>query len=71
MKVIVPWIDIWDTALWTAVGIILVMMGFRILAWVSPFNFRREIEKGNPAAGVVAAGMLIAVAVLVGLVIPR
>lgn len=68
---IIDWFSVWNVFLWTVVGAVLMMIGYRILEAIVPFNVRRQLEQGNPAAAIVSAGMFIAIALLVGLLIRR
>ena len=45
-------------------GIILMALGYKILDWVVPADFNKELEKGNLAVGVVVAGLLIGIALI-------
>ena len=47
-------------------GITLMVLGFKIFDWLTPGNMQKEIlEKGNIAAAILAAGFLVAVAIIV------
>ncbi|AZR74565.1 hypothetical protein BBF96_14915 [Anoxybacter fermentans] len=61
--------QIWSTLIWALVGLVLMFIGYKIFDWVTPFNLNEEIDEGNVAAGIVAAGIFLAVAWIVGAVI--
>ena len=47
-------------------GITLMVLGFKIFDGLTPGNMQKEIlEKGNIAAAILAAGFLVAVAIIV------
>ncbi|CDM68351.1 putative membrane protein [Clostridium bornimense] len=50
-------------------GIILMALGYKILDWVVPADFNKELEKGNLAVGVVVAGLLIGIALIIARVV--
>lgn len=49
--------------------IVFMMMGYRILDWITPFNTSDELGKGNVAIGIVVGSMFVGLGVAVGLVI--
>lgn len=67
----IDWHAISYVAVWTLVGILLISVGYRLLEALSPLHLRRQIEQGNAAAGIVAAGIFITVGILVGFLIRR
>lgn len=50
-------------------GIILMALGYKVLDWVVPADFNKELEKGNLAVGVVVAGLLIGIAIIIARVV--
>ena len=50
-------------------GIILMAIGYKVLDWVVPADFNKELEKGNLAVGIVVAGLLIGIAVIIARVV--
>ena len=50
-------------------GIILMAIGYKILDWVVPADFNKELEKGNLAVGIVVAGLLIGIALIIARVV--
>lgn len=61
--------QIWSTLLWAVIGLVLMFVGYKIFDMITPFNLNEEIDEGNVAAGVAAAGIFMAVAWIVGAVI--
>jgi uncharacterized membrane protein YjfL (UPF0719 family) len=58
--------DLVAAVIYSILGIIILMIGFKVLDIVTPFDLNKEIaEDDNPAAGVVVAGMMIALGIIV------
>jgi len=58
--------DLIAAVVYSILGIIILMIGFKVLDIVTPFDLNKEIaEDDNPAAGVVVAGMMIALGIIV------
>lgn len=57
------------SVIWAFIGLTLMFLGYKIFDWITPFNLDKEIDDGNVAAGVAAAGIFIAVAWIVAAVI--
>ena len=52
--------------IYSFLGIAVLMIGFKIFDWVTPFSLNREIEeKNNTAAGLIVAGIMIALGLIV------
>ena len=52
--------------IYSFLGIIVLMIGFKIFDWITPFSLNREIEeKKNTAAGLIVAGIMIALGLIV------
>ena len=52
--------------IYSFLGIIVLMIGFKIFDWITPFSLNREIEeKNNTAAGLIVAGIMIALGLIV------
>ena len=52
--------------IYSFLGIIVLMVGFKIFDWITPFSLNREIEeKKNTAAGLIVAGIMIALGLIV------
>jgi len=55
------------SVVYSVLGIVVLMVGFKIFDWITPFSLNTEIEeKNNTAAGVIAAGIMIALGLIVG-----
>ncbi|REJ36487.1 MAG: hypothetical protein DIU82_04250 [Bacillota bacterium] len=67
----IDWYALWYVFIWTVLGVLLVTVAYRLLEALAPIQLRRQIEQGNVAAGIVAAGIFIGAALLVGLLIRR
>lgn len=67
----VDWYSLWYAFISTIAGVLLVTIAYRLLEALAPIQLRRQIEQGNVAAGIVAAGIFIGAALLVGLLIRR
>jgi len=64
------WSNILDALLYTVIlgiaGLVILLIGYRILDLATPFDMNKEISEGkNVAAGALAAGMLVAVAIVI------
>ena len=52
--------------IYSVLGIIVLMIGFKVFDWITPFSLNQEIEeKNNTAAGVIVAGIMIALGLIV------
>ncbi|MBP96886.1 hypothetical protein CMK18_13100 [Candidatus Poribacteria bacterium] len=52
--------------IYSFLGIIVLMIGFKIFDWITPFSLNQEIEeKNNTAAGLIVAGIMIALGLIV------
>jgi putative membrane protein len=53
-------------AIWTALGIALLILGYKIFDWVlRRVNFDDELRKGNIAVAIVAAAMILGIAIII------
>lgn len=50
---------------WTAIALVLFYTSLKVFDWIDPIDYRREIENGNVAAGIVLAAFLIAMAAII------
>ncbi|MAR06169.1 MAG: DUF350 domain-containing protein [Cyanobium sp. NAT70] len=50
---------------WTVVGIVLVLGGTWLFDRLTPIDYRAEIRKGNVAAGVVLASVVLSITAVV------
>ncbi len=53
------------TVFWTIVGVLLILGGTWLFDRLTPIDSRAEIRKGNTAAGVVVAAIIVAVGAVV------
>lgn len=58
-----------STVVWALIGLVLMFLGYKVFDWINPIDLDKEIEKGNVAAGVVVAGIFVAVAWIIGAVV--
>ncbi|MCX7710730.1 MAG: DUF350 domain-containing protein [Clostridia bacterium] len=54
-----------ESLIYGGLGIILMFVGYLVFDLVVPYNFTDEIKEKNPAAGLVMAGIFIAVAIII------
>lgn len=54
-----------SSVVWALIGVILLFVGFRIFDAADPVAYHDEIRKGNVAAGVVAAGLMIGLSIII------
>ncbi len=53
-------------ALWTLLGIALLIFGYKVFDWViRKVNFDEELKKGNIAVAIVAAAMILGIALII------
>jgi len=57
--------QILSSVVYTLLGIVLMVVAYKVVDFVIPANLNHEIEKGNTAAGLVAAGIFVAVGLIV------
>ncbi len=57
--------QIGNTLLWAVVGLVLMVVGYKLFDIITPFEFDKEIAKGNVAVGVVVGAIFISVAIVV------
>jgi hypothetical protein len=51
---------------YSILGIVILILGFKILNWVTPFDLNKEIaEDDNVAVGVLVAGMMIGLGIII------
>jgi uncharacterized membrane protein YjfL (UPF0719 family) len=64
-----PLLQLLLTVGWTVVGVILIYAGVALFDRLSPIDYRAEIRRGNVAAGVVLAAVILAIAAVVAVVL--
>jgi hypothetical protein len=58
--------DVVQVLVFSALGLLVLLLGFRALDMATPFSLNKEIaEDDNTAAGVVVAGMMIALGLII------
>jgi uncharacterized membrane protein YjfL (UPF0719 family) len=57
------------SALFGLLGILIMAIGYVIFDKMIPLDFNKELEKGNLAVGVLIAGLLIGIAIIVSRVV--
>lgn len=57
------------TLLYGALGIIILGVGYKVIDWIVPADFNKELEKGNIAVAIVVAGFLIAIGIVISTVV--
>lgn len=50
-------------------GICIMIIGYLVFDKISPIDFNKELEKNNIAMGIVIAGLLIGIAIIVSRVV--
>ena len=54
-----------ETVGWTLLGVVLFYAGLRLYDWLDPIDHRAEIRKGNVAAGLLQAAIVMALAAII------
>ncbi len=49
--------------------ILLMVLGYKILDWITPFDTSKQLGEGNVAIGVVIGSMFVGLGIAVGLVV--
>lgn len=57
--------EVLSSVIFGLLGIVIMMLSYKAIDWVIPADLNKEIEKGNLAAGVVIAGVFIAIAMII------
>jgi uncharacterized membrane protein YjfL (UPF0719 family) len=59
-----------DTAVYSLVGIIMMVIGFAVINLITPFSVKKEIEDDqNTALGIIIGSVIIGIAIIIGSVI--
>ncbi|HEY9647370.1 MAG TPA: DUF350 domain-containing protein [Chroococcidiopsis sp.] len=58
-----------ETVGWAFVGVLLLYGGVRLFDLLDPIDYREEIRKGNVAAGMIMASLVVAIAAIIVAVI--
>ncbi|VUX56095.1 conserved protein of unknown function [uncultured Woeseiaceae bacterium] len=51
------------------VTIVLMMLGYKVLDWLTPFDTSTQLGKNNVAVGIVVGAMFVGLGIAVGLVV--
>lgn len=46
-------------------GIVIMVIGYKVIDFILPADLNKELEKGNVAAGIVIAGIFVTVGIIV------
>ena len=57
--------SIFSSVVWAIIGVLLLIFAFRVFDLSDQVRYHTEIEKGNVAAGVVMAGVMIGMAIII------
>lgn len=57
------------SAVFGLLGILILALGYLIFDKMIPLDFNKELEKGNIAVGILIAGLLIGIAIIVSRVV--
>lgn len=57
------------SAVFGLLGIFILALGYLIFDKMIPLDFNKELEKGNVAVGILIAGLLIGIAIIVSRVV--
>lgn len=57
------------SAVFGLLGILILALGYLIFDKMIPLDFNKELEKGNMAVGILIAGLLIGIAIIVSRVV--
>jgi len=49
--------------------ILFMLLGYKILDWITPFNTSKQLGEGNIAVGIVVGSMFVGLGIAVGLVV--
>ncbi len=50
-------------------GILVMAIGYKVFDWMIPLDFNKELENKNLAVGIMIAGLLIGIAIIVSRVV--
>ncbi|HEX2986797.1 MAG TPA: DUF350 domain-containing protein [Chloroflexota bacterium] len=54
-----------SSVVWAVLGVLLLILAFRIFDLSDPVRYHTEIEKGNVSAGIVMAGVMIGMSIII------
>lgn len=59
------WFIVLTTISWGMLGIILLYFGVRLFDKLDPIDYRSQVERGNLAAGVIVASIILSLAAII------
>ena len=55
-----------QSLIYSAIGIVIFLVAYRIMAWILPFNVSKELsEDNNVAVGVLLGAMMLGLAIII------
>jgi len=54
-----------SSIVWAFIGVVLLIAAFRVFDAFDPVAYHEEIKKGNVAAGIVVAGVMVGMAIII------
>lgn len=57
--------SIMSSIVWAFIGVVLLIAAFRVFDAFDPVAYHEEIKKGNVAAGIVVAGVMVGMAIII------
>ncbi len=57
--------SIMSSIVWAFIGVVLLIAAFRVFDAFDPVAYHEEIKKGNLAAGIVVAGVMVGMAIII------
>ncbi|MCC5896675.1 MAG: DUF350 domain-containing protein [Phormidium sp. GEM2.Bin31] len=61
----IDWALVLNTLFWGFLGIILLYLGVRLFDKLDPIDYRSQVERGNLAAGVIVASIILSLAAVI------
>lgn len=61
----IDWALVLNTLFWGFLGIILLYLGVRLFDKLDPIDYRSQVERGNLAAGVIVASIILSLAAII------
>ncbi len=61
----IDWSLVFNTLFWAVLGILLLYFGVRLFDKLDPIDYRSQVERGNLAAGVIVASIILSLAAII------
>ncbi|NMG57143.1 DUF350 domain-containing protein [Geitlerinema sp. P-1104] len=61
----IDWSLVFNTLFWAVIGILLLYFGVRLFDKLDPIDYRSQVERGNLAAGVIVASIILSLAAII------